>query len=421
MDKKIIHIVGGGTVSHIRSHLALCAPAYGTTARKLAQMCEMKAPEMETILHLTRMADNTSTYETNADLLHLAKVITNISSTKIIFWSPAMCDFTVPHVKSSVDRLIVYPGEQGKHGMRLASDKYYDLALNPDSQKVVRSIRKERKDLTLISFKTTTNASEDDQYKAGLELLKKSSSNLVLANDVVTRKNMIIVPEEAIYSITTDRCKALRELVDVALLRSHLTFTRSTVVAGEPEPWDSPLIPESLRTVVDHVIARGAYKQVLGVTAGHFAVKLTPTTFLTSRRKTNLNDLKNIGLVKIETDGPDTVIAYGSKPSVGGQSQRIVFSMFPDLDCIVHFHCPILPGSEVPIVSQREFECGSHECGRNTAKGLKQFGNLFAVYLDNHGPNIVFPKDINPNEVLHFIDQNFDLSAKTGKCSLLHA
>ena len=32
--KKSVEIIGGGTVSHVRSHLALSAPAYGTTAKK---------------------------------------------------------------------------------------------------------------------------------------------------------------------------------------------------------------------------------------------------------------------------------------------------------------------------------------------------------------------------------------------------
>ncbi|RDJ35562.1 MAG: hypothetical protein DWQ19_12155 [Crenarchaeota archaeon] len=65
-------------------------------------------------------------------------------------------------------------------------------------------------------------------------------------------------------------------------------------------------------------------------------------------------------------------------------------------------------------MSQREFECGSHECGNNTSKGLQQFGNLYAVYLDQHGPNIVFNSAIDPNEVIKFIEENFDLSQKTG-------
>ena len=135
---------------------------------------------------------------------------------------------------------------------------------------------------------------------------------------------------------------------------------------------------------------------------------------MTSQRRTNFNDLSKIGLVKIKTDGPDTVLAYGSKPSVGGQSQRIVFNDHPDCDCIVHFHVEKKQNSNVPVVSQYEFECGSHECGRNTSGGLKQFGNLKAVMLDNHGPNIVFNQSIDPQEVIDFIDSNFDLSSKTG-------
>jgi hypothetical protein len=43
MANKIIHIIGGGTVSHIGSHLALCAPAYGNTAHHLAGLCLRKA------------------------------------------------------------------------------------------------------------------------------------------------------------------------------------------------------------------------------------------------------------------------------------------------------------------------------------------------------------------------------------------
>jgi hypothetical protein len=65
-------------------------------------------------------------------------------------------------------------------------------------------------------------------------------------------------------------------------------------------------------------------------------------------------------------------------------------------------------------VSQRLTECGSHACGRNTSNNLKQFGNLKAVYLDNHGPNIIFNKNIDPQEVIDFINANFDLSQKTG-------
>ena len=32
---KKVHVIGGGTFSDIRTHLALCAPAFGYTAKKL--------------------------------------------------------------------------------------------------------------------------------------------------------------------------------------------------------------------------------------------------------------------------------------------------------------------------------------------------------------------------------------------------
>ncbi|MDB5164720.1 MAG: hypothetical protein JWL89_346 [Candidatus Saccharibacteria bacterium] len=44
---KQIHIVGGGTIEPIRSHLALSAPAYGSTARQLGALCTEIMPEMD--------------------------------------------------------------------------------------------------------------------------------------------------------------------------------------------------------------------------------------------------------------------------------------------------------------------------------------------------------------------------------------
>jgi len=201
----------------------------------------------------------------------------------------------------------------------------------------------------------------------------------------------------------------------IAYLRSQLTFTRSTVIGGEPVDWNSPEVFHVLREVVNFCIDNDAYKPFLGVTAGHFAAKIGPEEFLTSRRKTNFNNLNSTGLVRVVTDGPDRVVAMGGKPSVGGQSQRIVFADHPERDTIVHFHCPLRPGSNVPIVSQRAFECGSHECGDNTSKGLAVVENgIEAVFLDNHGPNIVFSHTENANKVKQFIGDNFDLTRKTG-------
>jgi hypothetical protein len=402
---KKIHIIGGGTVSHIRPHLALAAPAYGTTANKLWEICQIAKKnghtDLETEIHLTKMAGGKK-LETNQDVANLIDELVADPATKIVFLNAALCDWELN-------------GISDKYGARLKTREYQNYQLNiKPAEKIVGRIRAKRKDIFAVAFKTTSGATPEEQYVAGLNLLKEASVNLVLANDVKTRINMVITPEEARYHETTNRDDVLNHLVEMSLLRSHLTFTRSTVVAGEPVSWESELVPSALRDVVNYCIIRGAYKPFRGATVGHFACKINDTTFLTSIRKSNFNNLPDNGLVRIETDGPDSVIAYGAKPSVGGQSQRIVFHDHQEYDCIVHFHCPIREGSKVPQVSQREYECGSHQCGENTSKGLKKFGNLSAVYLQEHGPNIVFNRSIDPKEVIDFIEDNFDLEGKTG-------
>lgn len=407
MANKTIHVIGGGTVFHVRPHLALAAPAYGGTARRLAELLHQHrlGQTLDVALHLTRMADSgRGDLETNDDVAHLLARLTADPATKAIFLPAALCDW-----EGSID------GQAGKDAPRLQSRAQDRVSLDlVPAAKVVGAIRHQRKDIFAVAWKATTGLSPEEQYLAGLNLLKEASVNLVFANDLHTRLHMVITPEEAKYAVTTDREAALRELVDISLHRCQLTFTRSTVVAGEPVPWDSPLVPGALRAVVDHCIARGAYKPFRGATVGHFACKLDERTFLTSIRKSNFNDLGKTGLVKVVTDGEDSVIAYGARPSVGGQSQRIVFHDHADYDCIVHFHCPKKAGSDVPEVSQREYECGSHQCGENTSKGLQRYGRLSAVYLQEHGPNVVFHRSIDPAEVIRFIEDNFDLEAKTG-------
>lgn len=409
--KQKIHFIGGGTFSHVRSHLALATPAFGTTVRYLYKDWSSINNSIEPVLHLTKMASPSHQTDdidliTNQDVEWLVDMLITNSSTKCIVFNAALCDYTgqIGDVLSS------------KLARRLHSRlESPSIQLSP-ANKIINKIRKNRKDIFLVAFKTTSGATEQEQYVAGLNLLKENSCNLVFANDIKTRLNMIIVPEEAKYSVTTDRNRALRDLNMIINLRSTLTYTRSEVVDGPSIDWNDPTIPGSLRTVVNYCIEKGAYKPFRGNTAGHFAFKVDNETFYTSKRSTNFNKLDKIGLVKIVAKDRDSVIAYGAKPSVGGMSQRIIFEDHPQMDCIVHFHCPVKPGGNVYHADQYPYECGSHECGENTSINLlshHDFG-LKAVMLHNHGPNIVFNQDIDPNKVIEFIDKNFDLSDKTG-------
>lgn len=406
-----IHVVGGGTIVHVRNHLALAAPAYGSTAREIAGICARSG--YTTRLTLTRMADPSSPYETNDDMARLAGEIVANKKTKIVFWNPAICDF-----RGKIDD--VAPGRKAQR-MKTAEGEQV-MHLTP-ADKLVGGIRKERKDIFLVAFKATTGATEDEMYLAGLKLMKGSHINLVLVNDAVTRMNMVVCPEEARYHVTTERVEALEGLVEMALLRSQATFTRSTVIENAPGvTWDSDLISDNLREVVEHCIKRGAYKALKtksrgDVTAGHFAVRGPDGKIITSKRWSNFNKLKEVGMVMIEPKGKSEVIAYGGKPSVGGQSQRIIFTEHPEADNIVHFHCPLKknPADKISLRSQRPFECGSHECGKNTSDGLKPVEEgIWVVMLDNHGPNIVYRNDVPAARVIDVIERNFDLGAKTG-------
>ena len=201
-----IRIVGGGTISHVRNGLALCAPAYGTTAKALLALCQ--AHDKTADLTLTRMADPTSTIETSVDLEHWVRSTAADSNAKIIFWNPTVVDFnghigTVP---------------SGHQAQRLNSkDDKLNIELTP-ANKLVELFRQQRNDIFLVAFKTTTNATPEEQYSAGLSLLKSSNANLVLANDTVTGLNMVVTPEEARYHETHDREVALAGLVEMVLL-----------------------------------------------------------------------------------------------------------------------------------------------------------------------------------------------------------
>jgi hypothetical protein len=407
-----VHIIGGGTVFHVRPHLALSAVAYGTTAKKIWDLMfhDGRPSDRSYDLHLTKMAlGGTSAkgeLETNADVDALLTKLVSDPETKVIIMNAALCDF-----EGNVEDPN-YATPSGKNQPRLkTADGPKRMVLIP-SEKLISKIRKTRKDIFLVGFKTTAGATEDEMYLAGLTLLKTTSCNLVLVNDVHTRLNLIVAPELARYSVTKDRDAALRELVEMTNTRSRLTFTRTTLTDGILIPWDSARVPVVLRNVVDWCADNGAYKPFRDITVGHFAYKEGPNTLISSRRKQNYNRRECRDLVKVAFT-TDEMLAYGAKPSAGSRSQYAVLSQYPDYDCIVHFHCPLKPGSKVNVRSQKEVECGSHECGENTWKGITKFGNLAAVMLDQHGPNIVFSSKGDHNEVIRFIEENFDLSVRS--------
>ncbi len=423
--KKIV-LIGGGTLNYVRAHGAFCAPAYGKTVRKLTPLFEAElaqaglTAEYRVVPVFTKMADHTSPLETNDDMARYVDELIADPDVRVVVFNAALADFN-----GSIGDV-----ESGKYAHRLKTSEGEQLMKLTPSDKLIGRIRKNRKDIFVVGFKTTTNHTPDEQYARALGLLKTNSLNLVLANDTVTRHNLIAAPEETRYSSTSDRDEALAFLAKMVVSRMQNRFTRSTVVPGDAVAWDSEVVPANLREVVDHCIERGAYKPVLGKTAGHFAVKVNDVEILTSIRKSNFNDLRKVGLVRVQSSSDDEVIAHGFRPSVGGQSQRIIFGQHPTLKCIVHFHSPLKADapmlSVIPVQPQWPNECGSHECGRSTSQGLREIDlgdgdSLNVVMLDEHGPNVVFDEHTPAHKVRAFIDANFDLATKTGGMAALAA
>lgn len=413
MNKPIAAVIGGGTLFHVRPHLALAAPAYGETARRLASLLEQRAPGYRTVLHLTRMAGGAE-LDTNQDIAELVAKLVADPAVKMLFLPAALCDFEAAVLTESGT-----PTASGKDQPRLRTAAGAAEVRMWPADKVIGQVRRHRKDIFLIGFKTTAGATADEQFEAGLTLLKTASCNLVLANDLQTGMNMIVTPEQARYAVTHDRQAVLTELVDIAIARAGLHFTRTHIVPGQLLPWRAARIPYTFRRVVEHCIARGAYRPFRGVTVGHFAFaeRSGAMHLWSSRRKQDFNSESGRDLVGVSISSEGQLIAGGAKPSAGTRSQYEVLRHFPDFDCIIHFHCPARPGSPIPRRSQRELECGSHECGENTWRGMTRLagGAIAAVMLDHHGPNILFRSTGDPRAVIAFIEEHFDLDRATSE------
>lgn len=195
MQKKSIVILGGGTFNYVRNHLAIAAPAFGTTARLLKQLL----PKSQLIL--TKMADYHSKIESNQDVSNcIAELLQNKDIAAIVM-NIAVCDYT-----GKVGEL-----PSGKYAKRLSSRAgVQSMQLTP-SEKVIREIKQKRPDIILVGFKTTANESTEIQIAKAQQMQKESDCDLVLANDVGSRQNLLLARGTCIMN-SQNREKVIGEL-----------------------------------------------------------------------------------------------------------------------------------------------------------------------------------------------------------------
>lgn len=387
-------VIGGGTYSHIRSHFSLASVAYGNTAKYLSKKIEGCE------LVLTKMADVNSAIETSKDLsTYIDKLLLDNSVGTIIF-SCAVCDFDMEIADIPAD----------SKAKRLSSSNNLHVVLSP-AQKIIKKIRLTRPDIFLVGFKVSCGDNEDDQYYTALKSMKQNKCNLVLSNDIRTRLNMIITPEEASYCITKDRHKVLDKLVDMIEYRHRLTYNKTNLIKRDNVSFSS--MPGTFKAVVKYLIDSGGFICDNGnnFTPGHFCVKIGEYIY-SSQRKANHNLVESVGLTKLKFSY-DNVTAYGrSKPSVGATSQKLLFDGYNEYDCIVHTHNPKNIQSNINTVEQEKFQCGSIECGKNTLNGMRSCEVGASVFLNKHGLVLMFKSSDDPLKIISYIKTNILLSEK---------
>lgn len=188
-----IVVFGGGTITHLRSHFALCAPAYGTTARKIAGMLtheiQTRGLNYEVDLRLTKMADAQSSMETNDEVeQELRSVLEDPSVVSIVF-NVALCDFE-GQVGST---------PSGKYAERLQtrslSTTDATISLKATS-KLLGLVQSLRPDVMVVGFKTTAGDTSQGQSEKVQRQIQETGVAWVFANDTVTRNNMLVQKNE---------------------------------------------------------------------------------------------------------------------------------------------------------------------------------------------------------------------------------
>lgn len=206
---KTIVVFGGGTMMHVRNHMALCAPAYGTTARKIAMLLD--AEDYCVKLRLTKMADPASNLETNDDVEKALREVLDDPNTVGIVFNVALCDFSgqIGDIPS------------GKYADRLqtrdVTEKGLALTLRP-TKKLLMLIHQLRPDIVSVGFKTTANESMHIQVEKCNRMAAETKVSWMFANDTVTRNNMVLRRghQDALYN-GNERNNALLVLTQALL------------------------------------------------------------------------------------------------------------------------------------------------------------------------------------------------------------
>lgn len=174
----MIYLFGGGTVSHVCGHFALCAPAYGGTVRQLYKLLEEVKPH-RTQMMLTRMAGGCR--ETPEEVEQALRACLADPATVAVVFNVAMVDFSG-----------TLPGQTAHKYASRPSSRDGDLVMHLTPQpKVLPLIKALRPDVHVTGFKTTVGVAPAEQALLAQRQMQEAGVDVVFANDTVTRRNAL--------------------------------------------------------------------------------------------------------------------------------------------------------------------------------------------------------------------------------------
>ncbi|KAB8145557.1 hypothetical protein F8S13_00255 [Chloroflexia bacterium SDU3-3] len=208
MPPPMIAVITGGTLAHIRPHLALCAPAYGQVGSVIAARLRAAPALAGWEIHRIpmRMAGRPgpatrrmlaalgcpASPETNADVAALLRGLLAAPHTRAVVMAAAICDFEPEDlVVRGEDDAEEQSAAFGKSAPRLHHARSATIALRP-SEKLLTMVKAMRPDVALVSFKTTAGQSVEEMAARASQSLRASGSDVVLANDLHTRRNLLV-------------------------------------------------------------------------------------------------------------------------------------------------------------------------------------------------------------------------------------
>lgn len=191
-NQKVV-IISGGTITYIRPHLAISAPAYGTVGDDInIAFLQNNWNVFDIVNTKTKMADKNSAIETTDQLGYYVDELLKDNSVKCIILAAAVCDFNANCIVGQEHPQVDF--KIGKCHPRLSSKSNIQIHLEP-AEKIANKIKKERPDIVLVTFKTTTNTIPDELIKITGDSLIANNSNMVIGNDIQNRFNVLVTSD----------------------------------------------------------------------------------------------------------------------------------------------------------------------------------------------------------------------------------